>query len=133
MFDVDSEYDIVTAATPEEALRKYLERDKEKRMSDYYYVFVEDFVDSLRYGFEQDDFCDAEALEHFIGEIIEENVALDVFDEEVGERIIKWLSPAELYRFIGQEHFEQRWFAYECRNHGVSLSERQRKILEYLF
>lgn len=133
MLDVDFEYDIVIAATKEEALRKYLERNKEDLMSEYYYyLFVEDFSDYLMYGFEQEDFCEIEALEDFISQIIEENITIDRVDEKITSRIVNRLSPGELYRFIGKEHFEEMWFDYEKNRYEVSLSKRQYEILEYL-
>lgn len=134
MMDVNSSYDIVIAATSKEALHKYINENKYDLMTNYYYnYFVEDFVSRLSKGFELKDFGDAKALEHLMSQAIEEPFAIDKIDEKISAHIVDMLTPDELYRVIGKKVFEKMWFDIEEQSYKVSLSKRQRVLLEYLF
>ena len=132
MLDLDFNFEIVSAWTKNEALEKYLERNREERRSLYYYSsFVRDFLEIMLDGDGEklfDNYSGAKELYDDAYSKVEKIENEEKNIDELSEKI----DVSKLYSVVGNNEFDNMWFEHEESNIEIILDERQKQIKKYL-
>ena len=135
--------EIVEAWSEEEAIKKYLERDKENSLYWFYedkflrefavsLYYYGDFVPFIKKNFKNPRKFSKYAKELFIKYFDENSPTYDITEDEFIELFAKEVDKEELYEMMGKYNFEKYWF--ECMEINVyaNLDRNTKECLSYL-